>query len=157
MPITLDPFDMVARLALAVLMGGVIGFEREWSHKPAGLRTHMMVCLGAATFTLVAEFLIPPPGDPYRVDPTRLVQGVIGGIGFLGAGTIIQSRGSVHGLTTAGSLWFTGALGVAVGAGAYILAGSALVLALVVLTLVGLLGRWLNQNSSWEEPHRGGK
>jgi putative Mg2+ transporter-C (MgtC) family protein len=138
--------DVILRLLAAVIAGGLVGFERQWRRKPAGLRTHMMVCLGAATFTLVTarlydELQHAAPGAT-RLDPLRLIQGVIGGIGFLGAGSILQARGSVHGLTTAGGLWLVGALGIAIGGGDLRTAGCALVLALVVLFLFHKLETW---------------
>ena len=137
--------ETFGRLAFAIVLGGVVGLEREQQRKPAGLRTHMLVSLGAATFMLLglelAGDLHAPGLDLLRLDPMRLIQGIIGGIGFLGAGAIIRERGSVAGLTTAGSLWFVGALGVTAGAGRYLLGIYAAVLGLIVLQVVGRLGR----------------
>ena len=125
------------RLLVALVIGGLIGWDRERSDKPAGLRTHMLVALGSASFTLlgfeVGDHLAPKTGDGF--DPTRVLQGVIGGIGFLGAGAIIQNRGHVSGITTAASVWVAGALGAAAGVGAYVLAVFTAVLAFAVLTL----------------------
>lgn len=139
----IPPQEMLLRLVLALAAGGAIGFEREWNRKPAGLRTHMMVALGAATFSLVAlalyESVLAEAEGLARVDPIRLVEGVMGGIGFLGAGAIIRDRASVEGLTTAGSIWFTGALGVAAGLGQYVVGFIAVVLALIVLFVLGIL------------------
>jgi putative Mg2+ transporter-C (MgtC) family protein len=143
--------EVALRLLLAVIAGGLVGFEREWRRKPAGLRTHMMVCLGAATFTLVTlqlhhELRMDGSGLT-RLDPLRLVQGVVGGIGFLGAGAIIQGGGSVRGLTTAGGLWLVGALGVAIGCGALGTAGVGLGLALVVLLAFRKLEAWMHTDA----------
>ena len=130
--------EVVIRLLVAILVGGLIGYDREKSDKPAGLRTHMLVALGSASFTLlgfeVGAHLSPKSGEGF--DPTRVLQGVIGGIGFLGAGSIIQNHGQVSGLTTAASVWVAGALGAAAGVGAYVLAGVTTGLAFVILALL---------------------
>ena len=135
--------EMVIRLILAALLGGVLGLEREWRRKPAGLRTHMMVSLGAATFSLIAldlyAWVAPGEGGRASVDPIRIVDAVATGIGFLGAGCIIQSRGSVRGLTTAGSLWLAGAIGLSTGGGLYPVAATAIVIAVVILAVIGRL------------------
>lgn len=134
-------------LLVALALGALIGWEREWRRKPAGLRTHMLVSLGAAAFTLVTfeiyESVLRAGGETSRVDPLRIAQGVIGGIGFLGAGSIIRDQGSVHGLTTAGSVWLAGAVGLACGARDYAIAGTATGLALAVLVGFGLLERYV--------------
>ena len=124
------------RLLVAALIGGILGFDRERKDKPAGLRTHMLVSLGSATFVLLgfemsAEF--SKQGEP-ALDPTRVLQGVVGGIGFLGAGSIIQARGQVSGVTTAASVWMAGALGSAAGIGAHAIALAATLLAVVILS-----------------------
>jgi putative Mg2+ transporter-C (MgtC) family protein len=143
--------EIAIRLALAIVMGGLLGFEREYHHKAAGLRTHMMVALGAATFTLISLELVARVAaegseSAARVDPMRLVSGIVGGVGFLGAGAIIQGRGSVEGLTTAGSLWFVASVGVAIGGGHYVIAGLAVAAGLVVLTGMQLLKRYLPES-----------
>src|SRR6188768_4572854 len=133
--------EVALRLLVAVAIGGLIGWERERADKPAGLRTHMLVALGSASFTLlgfeVGDHLSPRTGDGF--DPTRVLQGVIGGIGFLGAGAIIQNRGQVSGITTAASVWVAGALGAATGVGAYVLALATTVMTLFILTSAGWL------------------
>lgn len=135
--------EILLRLVLAIVLGGVLGLERELQSKPAGLRTHMMVALGSTTFTLVTielySSIVAAGHSVARLDPLRLIEGIIGGIGFLCAGSIIQSRGSVEGLTTAGSLWFIGAVGVAVGGGHMVIAGTSVALALVVLFGLGVV------------------
>lgn len=138
--------EVAIRLVVAVLVGGAIGWNRERLDKPAGLRTHMLVSLGSASFTLlgfeVGAHLSPRTGDGF--DPTRVLQGVIGGIGFLGAGSIIQNRGQVSGITTAASVWVAGALGAATGVGAYVLALATTVMSLLILTSAG----WVEKRSS---------
>lgn len=119
---------MVLRLIVATALGALVGYERERSGKPAGVRTHGMVCLGASLFTLISIFGFPTSGDPARVAAQ-----VVTGVGFLGAGAILHGGGAVHGLTTAASLWVTAAIGVAVGVG--MLPMSAVTAALVVLLL----------------------
>jgi putative Mg2+ transporter-C (MgtC) family protein len=136
-----SPLLIVIRLSLATVLGALFGWEREASDKPAGLRTHMLVSIGSATFTLLGfetgAQLAERFGDA-GLDPTRIVQGIIGGLGFLGAGSIIKSRNAddVTGITTAASVWFTGALGVACGMGAFLLAGISALLGILVLTLL---------------------
>jgi putative Mg2+ transporter-C (MgtC) family protein len=124
--------ENLGRLALAAALGGAIGFERELRDREAGFRTHMLVCIGSALFTIVSaygfrEFLTS--GDQVvRADPTRIAAQIVTGIGFLGAGAIIREGISVRGLTTAASLWIVAAIGMAVGAGWYwpAVAGTAL-------------------------------
>lgn len=135
--------EVTVRLLIAMVVGGLIGFDRERQDKPAGLRTHMLVSLGAATFTLlgfeVGAHLSPRTGEGF--DPTRVLQGVVGGIGFLGAGAIIKSGGHVSGVTTAASVWVAGALGAAAGVGAYVLAGISTLMAFAILVVLGKLER----------------
>lgn len=144
--------EVVVRLLVALFAGAVIGWDRGRLDKPAGLRTHMLVGLGSCTFTLlgfeVSEHLAERTGSEF--DPTRVLQGVVGGIGFLGAGTIIQSRGQVSGVTTAASVWVAGALGAAAGVGAYVLTAASTVLAFLVLIAVGLDRKVTNKPSEPE-------
>ncbi len=134
--------QITLRLLLAVLLGAVLGIEREVMGKPAGLRTHMMVSMGAAAFTLVTLEIfssVRQVMENTRSDPIRIVEGIIGGIGFLGAGTIIRSRGSVEGITTAASIWVVGAVGLACGAGYFKVAGIIVAFAMVIISGVGRL------------------
>jgi len=134
--------EIVLRPAVAVIGAGVLGWEREVHNKPAGLRTQMLVALGASIFTLATlEFYraISLAAETIRIDPLRVVEGVVGGIGFLGAGCIIQARGSVEGITTAATIWVVGALGVCCGLGYYALAATTVLLALVVLSVLGFV------------------
>lgn len=133
--------DMVIRLSIAAACGMVVGIEREVKERPAGLRTFTLISLGAASFTLivlevVGQFLLLGNEEMIAIDPTRIIKGVIGGIGFLGAGAIIQSQGRVVGVTTGASIWVSGAIGVACGFGLLELAG--LITAMVFLILWGL-------------------
>lgn len=128
---------IVLRLVIAALLGGILGYEREASGKAAGVRTHMLVCMGAATFVLVSQQAMP------EADVTRVVQGVVAGIGFLGAGTILKSarEETVKGLTTAAGIWLTAAVGVAAGMGRETTAVLCALLALGVLSAVPLVER----------------
>jgi len=111
--------DMVLRLLLAVALGAGIGFQRERAHKAAGLRTHILISLGAALFTVVSIF-----GFSGTVDPSRVAAGVVAGVGFIGAGVIFRGMTGegVAGLTTAASIWATAAVGLAAGAGLWLIA-----------------------------------
>jgi len=134
--------DMVIRLTAAVALAAVVGLDREIRGMPAGLRTHMLVALGAAAFLLVGfEILFATAeGDPSaRIDPTRIVEGVIGGIGFLGAGSIIRSGGTIHGITSGAAIWVAGAIGVACATGNIILAAMVTAFAVVIIALLGLI------------------
>jgi len=126
--------SMTLRLLLAVALGGIIGIERETSHKPAGLRTNILICVSSAMMMIVAELFSGKDGGGQEV--MRVAAGVITGVGFLGAGAIIQARGTVHGLTTASVIWAVAGLGLAVGAGYYLI--SIVFTAMVVLILVFL-------------------
>ncbi len=120
----IDP-EMVLRVVLAVLLGGLIGFEREITHRPAGLRTHMLVSLGAAMFAIVSI--------GFGEDPARIAAGIVTGIGFLGAGSIIAFRGHVQGITTAATLWVVASIGLGVGVGEYVLSVIGAVLVFLIL------------------------
>lgn len=107
--------DMVIRIVIAAFIGGVIGYERAKAGKPAGIRTHLLVCMGAALFTVISIWGFGEGGDPSRV-----AAGVVVGIGFLGAGTILRQEKGVAGLTTAATIWAVAAIGIAMGAGLYV-------------------------------------
>lgn len=145
MNITLEPLplDLLSRLALAVLLGGIVGIERELSGKPAGLRTNILICLGSALL-MDLSINVGIADDGTRIgDPARIAAQVVSGIGFLGAGTILQARGSVVGLTTAATIWAVAAIGLAVGAGRKTEATAAALLVTLVLTALGWLERWI--------------
>lgn len=137
--------DTVLRLGLAALLGGLIGLDREASGKPAGFRTNILICVGAA---LLTELSIDIAERWFRVygtvaDPGRIAAQIVSGIGFLGAGTIIQSRAGVRGLTTAATIWVVAAIGMAVGGGGYTLAISATVGVVLTLVLLTRVEAWL--------------
>lgn len=125
--------DLLVRLLLAAVLGGAIGVERELQGKPAGLRTNLLICVGAALLTEISVTIgrLAAPGA--NADPARIAAQIVSGIGFLGAGTIIQARGHVVGLTTAATLWVVAAIGIAVGARAYVEAVGTTALVLVAL------------------------
>jgi len=138
---TLSDLELIIRLLVSVLLSGIIGFERERSHKPAGLRTHIFVCMGACLFTM-ASFYLLPTDIIGSFDATRIAAGVVAGISFIGAGSIIALRGDVKGLTTAASLWVTAAIGLIVGLGNYILPIITTIIAYVILRLDRVEKKW---------------
>jgi putative Mg2+ transporter-C (MgtC) family protein len=123
--------ESAIRLLLAMILGGIIGWQRESAEKPAGFRTHILVCVGAALFTLISSVGL----FGTNADPARVASNIVVGIGFLGAGTILRTGVSVQGLTTAASLWTVAAIGTAVGVGFYAGALFATVIVVSVLTL----------------------
>lgn len=125
--------EVVLRLLLAVLLSGLVGLEREAKGRVAGFRTHILVCVGSALVMLTGVYMVAHYQGRLEVDPTRLAAQVVSGIGFIGAGTIIQFRDSVRGLTTAAGLWAAAGIGLAVGAGFYVGAVAATGIVLVVL------------------------
>jgi putative Mg2+ transporter-C (MgtC) family protein len=133
----------VIRLLAAALVGAIIGLQRQRAHKPAGLRTHMLVSLGSAVFVLVPLELRVPIGEIGRV-----IQGVATGIGFIGVGTILKrsDEGDVQGLTTAAGIWLTAALGVAIGIGGLGIAALATLLTWFILSVVGHIDRRIGQH-----------
>ncbi|MEO5324626.1 MgtC/SapB family protein [Mesorhizobium sp. CC13] len=144
---------IAARLLLAAGFGAAIGFEREWRNRPAGLRTHILVCVAAATFALLTIEIVHAPmfstgttNEAVRMDPIRIVEAVTAGVAFLAAGVVIFTRGAVHGLTTGAGMWLAGAIGVASGLGLWQIALFATILALVVLSLLQLLEQRLDLN-----------
>lgn len=124
--------ELALRLIAGLALGAIIGFEREMHRQPAGFRTHSLVSLGAALFAIISAYGY----GGANIDPTRITAQIVSGIGFIGAGTILQSRGRVRGLTTAASLWSVAAIGTAAGTGLYVLAMLGTVLILVVLSLL---------------------
>jgi putative Mg2+ transporter-C (MgtC) family protein len=136
----LSNWDVVLRLLLAALVGGLIGFERETDGQDAGLRTHLMLSLGAAVFGLISvgawdRFQTETANSIFRVDVTRVASYVAAGIGFVGGGAIVKHAGSVRGLTTAASLWVAGAVGLAAGVGFWLPAVAGTVIGFVSLAL----------------------
>jgi putative Mg2+ transporter-C (MgtC) family protein len=135
---TLNWDELLLRLSLAAVLGGMIGFERELREREAGLRTHLLVALGSALFTIVGAYgfheFLDSGQSVVRADPTRIAAQIVTGIGFLGAGAIIRQGLSVRGLTTAATLWVVAAVGLAAGAGYYSAA--------VITTAVVLIALW---------------
>jgi putative Mg2+ transporter-C (MgtC) family protein len=134
------PTEIAIRLLIALILGAVIGSDRQRRDHPAGLRTHILVSLASATFLLISTQL-PfyqhfDDDEAFRFDPSRIAAGIVMGMGFLGAGSIIRSGKGIRGLTTAASLWLVAALGMAAGAGMYLLAGLSTAIALFVLTVL---------------------
>lgn len=120
----LNDYEIVLRILMSTILGGVIGMERQFKHRPAGFKTHILVCVGAATIMILSECIFRKYHLEFGIlsDPARLGAQVISGVGFLGAGTIIHHGPNVRGLTTAASLWVVAAIGLAAGAGFYFLA-----------------------------------
>jgi len=140
--------DIIPAL-LAVGCGAIIGIERQFKHKPAGLRTNIMICLGAAVFTVISEKMSLGTQDSV----TRIAAQIVTGVGFLGAGAVIQDRGGIHGLTTAATIWLVASSGMACGARLYYLAVITTVLALVVLIGLGRVDKYLNRNDEQNKSH----
>ncbi len=124
--------ELALRLLLGLVLGAAIGLERELDRQPAGFRTHSLVALGACLFTIVSGYAFLGSG----ADPTRIAAQIVTGIGFIGAGAVLQYQGHIRGLTTAASLWAVAAIGMTAGAGLYSLAVLGAVLVLVVLSLL---------------------
>ena len=122
----IENLDMILRLILAAIAGGLIGLEREMVHRPAGIRTHMLVSLGASLFALITIYQYPDSAD-------KIIAGIATGVGFLGAGTIFKSKNNVQGLTTAASIWVVSAVGLAIGLGYYLMTLTSVVLMLLIL------------------------
>jgi putative Mg2+ transporter-C (MgtC) family protein len=135
-------WEAASRLGVAAVLGLVVGFEREFRRKPAGLRTYMLVAVGSAAFMILTLELAAGPVlglAASSVDPSRIIQGIIGGIGFLGAGAIIQGGREVMGMTTGASIWTAGAIGIASGIGFLDFALLLTVLVVVIVFIVGKL------------------
>ena len=150
----LPALDATLRVLAAVVVGSLIGLDRELRNKPAGLRTHILISLAAALFTLITFELheqFAGEGGTRTADPVRIIEAVTAGVAFLAAGAIIQGRRGVHGLTTGANMWLAGALGVACGAGYYFLAFIGTVFALIVLVVLAKLERRLSS-----KPEAGG-
>lgn len=126
--------DMIIRLLVAVALGAVIGFEREIEHKPAGLRTYIFVSMGACLFTISSYYLLKD-NNIGSFDATRIAAGIVTGISFIGAGSIIATKGNIMGITTAASLWVTAAIGLMIGFGSYLLPVAATIITFIILRL----------------------
>lgn len=151
----LTDLQIFGRLLLSVVLSGLIGMERQLHRKGAGLRTHILVCLGSCLLMLTSLYVFDIYKDIAQPDPARIAAGVITGIGFLGAGTIIREREGVRGLTTAASLWVVAGLGLASGVGFYSAAIFTTILALAALFFLRYLERILFSAEAGENTSRG--
>lgn len=134
--------DIIA-IILAAAFGAVIGIEREYRRKAAGLRTNVLICIGAAVFTIISRKM----GTSYEQSQSRIAAQVVTGVGFLGAGAIIRDRGGILGLTTAATIWLVASVGVACGAGYYKLGAGTTAIALGVLLGLSRIERWVTKTS----------
>ena len=145
--------EFILSITVAALLGGAIGLEREYREKSAGFRTHFLVGLGAALFMILSahgfDAIVGTPG--IRLDPSRIASQVVTGIGFIGAGTIIFQKHAVKGLTTAAGLWVTAAIGMAAGAGMYLLATASTALVLFCLEAMDFMHHKIFKRRSHEE------
>lgn len=137
----MDIGTMVLRLLAALVLGGIAGWQRQKESKPAGLRTHMLVCVGSTVFVMLAQEVAMTTSQSEMLprDSLRVLAAVVTGVGFLGAGTIIQGRGRVEGLTTAAGLWVMAGVGAALGFGSYVMATVTTLLVWAVLQVLGAL------------------
>jgi len=133
--------EYVARVLGALILGGIVGMEREYHEKPAGFRTHMLICMGAAIFTIISLMV----GERFNQDPGRISAQIVSGMGFLGAGAILRDGVKVTGLTTAAGIWLVAAIGMAVGYGHYVLALSSVLLFLIAQVLLVWFERLLDR------------
>ncbi len=141
-----DRVQIVQHLLVATVAGGLIGLERSYHGRPAGFRTHTLVCVASSLLMIVTLFQdrwYVAPAESVRVDPTRMAQGIMTGIGFLGAGVILREGLSVRGLTTAASIWITAAIGILAGIGLYFPTAIATALTLGILTLFRRIESWI--------------
>ena len=149
-------YEIILRIVMAIIIGGVIGYERGHQNRPAGFRTHILVCLGAAIVSMIQDqlrvnilkytILHPEVAQVLKTDLGRIGAQVVSGIGFLGAGTIMRDKGIIGGLTTAASIWATGCLGLSIGWGFYYLAIPAGIGIIIVLVTLKKLERYWIEN-----------
>ncbi len=145
---------IVARMLGATLFCGLIGFEREASHRPAGLRTHMLIGIAACVYSLLGLALLARTSeftDTVRIDPLRLIEAVTSGVAFLAAGLIVFAQGNVRGLTTGASMWLAAAVGVACGIGEWTIALLTTMLALIIIVAVRQLERSVSTRQNAED------
>ena len=148
--------EIALRIAVAVGLGALIGLEREVTGQVAGLRTHITIALGSAVFAIASaysftEFIQPTADTNYRVDVTRIASNIVTGVGFLGGGAILKHGASVRGLTTAGSMWVTAAVGLVIGLGGFYVGVLSTVVLVLVLTALRAPRRWLRQRATTQE------
>ena len=149
------PISVIAlRLFIALVCGAIVGFEREWHQRSAGLRTHILICLSAAALSIAAieiTHLSTFGSEEIRIDPLRIIESLTSGVAFLAAGTIVFSKGEVHGLTTGAGMWLAGSIGMAAGLGFWQLALLATFFAMTVLWLLRRLESHLGMRSPEDE------
>jgi putative Mg2+ transporter-C (MgtC) family protein len=143
------PVDYIWRLLLAAGLGAALGLEREYRQKPAGLRTNILIAVGSALFTIMSASMAQGGADPGRIAAQ-----IVTGIGFLGGGAIMRNRDTVHGMTTAATIWVNAAIGVAAGTGQYALATFAAALTLVVLVVLPPIETYFERRAGWPDRHR---
>jgi putative Mg2+ transporter-C (MgtC) family protein len=144
--------DLVWRLLLAAGLGAALGLEREYHQKPAGLRTNILIAVGSALFTILSISM-----SHGGADPTRIAAQIVTGVGFLGGGAILRSGDSIHGMTTAATIWVNAAIGVAAGTGQFMLATAATVLTLLVLAVLPPVEAYFEHREGWRDQHQPGK
>ncbi len=154
----MDYIVVLERLIVGVIVGGIVGYEREFKNSPAGFRTHILVCLGATIISLITEYDTqkvmtiaqnPMYSGLIKVDIARLGAQVISGVGFLGAGTILRDKGSVRGLTTAATLWTVACLGLAVGRGLFALSLTGAFVVFIILSLFKKADKVIQKDRKW--------
>jgi putative Mg2+ transporter-C (MgtC) family protein len=143
------PANAAWRLLLAAGLGAAIGLEREYRQKPAGLRTNILIALGSALFTIVSSLIGHEPGNTDRISAQ-----IVTGIGFLGGGAILRSGSTIHGMTTAATIWVNAAIGMAAGAGHFTLATVAAALTLVVLVVLPPIEIYFERRAGWPDRHQ---
>jgi len=154
----LPPEVIAMRLLVAAFFGGMIGIEREWRQRSAGLRTHMLTSLAAAVFTVLTIEILHADmlaNEAARADPVRVIEAVTAGVAFLAAGAIIQGRGQVRGLTTGAGMWLAGALGVAAGLGYFLIGFLAAVFGLIIIAVLGRIEKAVEKEGSNKEAKDG--
>jgi len=143
------PIEFIWRLLLAAGLGAAIGIEREYRQKPAGLRTNILIAIGSALFTILS--LLMTAGT---ADTSRVAGQIVTGIGFLGGGAIMRNRDTVHGMTTAATIWVNAAIGIACGVGQFRLAATTTLLTLVVLVVLPPVESYFERRAGWPDRHR---
>ena len=150
----MDEFEVIIKLVISVLLGGIVGFERERAHKMAGIRTHALVSMGAAILTIVSVegFLNLKAFDIYgSYDPGRIISYIVVGIGFIGGGAILRKQDHVVGVTTAATLWFVAIIGILVGMGLFYIALSSTVISYLLLTMVWVFERKIQSSQHFAD------
>lgn len=146
------PWNTAGRVTLAAILGGIIGVEREWRGRPAGFRTNILIAIGACLFTVLSIEGFPL-NDSSAQDSARVAAQIVSGVGFLGAGALLQTRNKTKGMTTAATIWLVAAIGMAVGTGAYFLAGFTTLLTAAVLQLLRPVSKMVEEEGKEHKKH----